>query len=563
MLLVPASLVGAEEAVLPTGQTLRGKLKLTNGRLFFTPSRRRAALRLDQVDHVRFPLIKRFPSRVATLHRVTLIDGQRLTGEILRLDAEALRFRPTWAGVLTIPRHVIVSLMQLPGYANFVDEDFETECKAWKMTGLPALSDRQHTSGKRSLLMKSPGQFAEYSLAEPLEAGRAGINFHDPLVTTASRWLFEANFQSARGTRVIRIVVGDASDSYTAELPGEKQASFRVRRTAGWHRLQLEFTGTMLVISVDDDLLWAGREHGPGGPLCKIRLACRPVPAKGKQQGEVFFDDFALARVVEPGRHSRADPDQDELWLRDGDQVFGRVLTADRRSICLRARFGKRIWVWGDVRGLYLREAISPSRITEGEQVRIRVRTGAGPELDRVVGQVRGLDADRLTVRAPILGELVIDRHRVRRLRWLFHGRRIELDHTGHHLGPKGMLVARLHPARAEGLKANWKFDLESLPAAAQLQLQVAHLRGKEDGNTQAWKRGELQTEVVVNGKVVDYLNHHVQHSGWEPRRVSIALPRERLRVGRNTLQLRQTPERRTGHYESFGVKNLVIEMPR
>jgi hypothetical protein len=359
------------------------------------------------------------------------------------------------------------------------------------------------------------------------------------------------------------MVVADASESYTVALPGAKHKGFRVRRSAGWHRLRMEFTSTTLVISVDDDLLWASREQGPGGPLCKVRLACRAGAAKDKPQGEVFFDDFALARPVEPGRHQRADPQQDELWLREGDQVLGRILTADGRSIRLHARFGKRSWNWGNVRGLFLRETVSPVRTTEGEQVRIRVRTGAGPDPDRIVGQLRALDENRLTVHDPLLGKLVIDRGRVRRLRWFFHGRRSELDHLAHHLGPKGKLALGLHPARAEGLKANWKFHLDVLPAAAQLHLQVAHLKGREDGNTQAWERGELRTEVVVNGKVIDYLNRHVQRSAREPQRVSIALPRKTLRIGRNTLQLRQTPERRTGHYESCGVKDLVIEIPQ
>src|SRR5262249_13688566 len=222
-----------------------------------------------------------------------------------------------------------------------------------------------------------------------------------------------------------------------------------------------------------------------------------------------------------------------------------------------------RSWHWGDVRGLFLRETVAPLRTTEGEQVRIRVRAGAGPDPDRIVGQLRALDENRLTVHDPILGKLVIERSRVRRLRWLFHGRRIELDHLAHYLGPKGKLALGLHPARAEGLKASWKFNLDVLPPAAQLYLQVIHLKGREDGNTQAWERGELRTEVGVDGKGGDYLNHHVQRSTREPQRVSIALPRKTWRIGRNTLQLRQAPERRTGHYENCGVKDLVIEIPQ
>jgi hypothetical protein len=173
------------------------------------------------------------------------------------------------------------------------------------------------------------------------------------------------------------------------------------------------------------------------------------------------------------------------------------------------------------------------------------------------------LDEKHLTLINPILGEMVLDRGRLRRLRWLFHGRRIELDHTRHHLGPEGKLVAGIFPVRAEGLAASWRFDLNALPATAKLHLQVIHLKGHEDGDPRAWERGELRTEVVVNGKVVDYLNHHVQRAGREPHRVTVALPRRALQFGRNILRLRQTPERKTKHYESCSVADLVIEMAR
>jgi hypothetical protein len=557
--------VWSAEAVLPTGEKVRGSVQLKNGRLFFTPSRRQPALRLDQVDHVRFPLVQRPPARSATLHRITLIDGQCLTGELLSLDGQDVRCRPTWLGgarTLTLPRSAVVSVGQLPGYATFIAEDFEAGCKGWKLTGRPELSDRQHVSGKRSLLLDAPGQTAEYTLAEPLDAGGAGINFHDPLVTKGSRWLVEADFRGENGPQTVRVAVADPSDRYSVEVPGGKRAGFPVRRTAGWHRLYLEFAAKRLVISVDDDLLWVSRENGPAGPLRKVRLACRAAD-KGKAQGQVFFDDFALARAVEYLRHRRADRGQDELWLLSGDQLFGRVLKADRRGIVLQARFGKRSWGWGEVRGIYLRETAAPPRTLEGEQVEVRIRTGAGPESDRVVGQVRGLDDKQLTLAHPLLGELVIERTRLRRLRWLFHGRRIELDNTAHHLGPKEKLVAGLYPARAEGVTATWKFNLKNLPATARLYLQATHVQGKEDGNAGAWERGELRAEVVVNGKVVDYLNRYVNRSTREPQRLTIVLPRKVLRAGRNILQVRQAPERQTRHYEHCGVSDLVLEFQR
>jgi hypothetical protein len=189
------------------------------------------------------------------------------------------------------------------------------------------------------------------------------------------------------------------------------------------------------------------------------------------------------------------------------------------------------------------------------------VRTGAGPEPDHIAGLVRALDDRRLTLHDPVLGELTIDRGQVRRVRWDFHGRRIELDLAAHHLGPRGKMVAGLEPARAEGLSLRRTFRLKAA-ADVRLRVRVVHLKGTGDDIAAALKRGELQTEVVVNGKVVDYLNRHVLHSSREPRWLSVALPRNVLRAGDNSVLLRQTPEQETGHYESCGVTGLVVEIP-
>jgi hypothetical protein len=195
--------------------------------------------------------------------------------------------------------------------------------------------------------------------------------------------------------------------------------------------------------------------------------------------------------------------------------------------------------------------------------VQVWLRTGAGSEPDRIAGAVRGWDAKHLTLRHPVLGDLTIARARLRRLRWLFHGERIALDATAHHLGPKGRLAAGLFPPRAEGMSKEWSFRLETLPQEARLRLQVVQLKGPDDGIARSLKRDELQMQVVVNGNVVDYLNRHVRRASRQPRPLTVLLPRRFLRAGKNTLALRQTAEAATGHCESCGVSGLVIEVPR
>jgi hypothetical protein len=560
--LLAAGGLGADEAVLPDAAVLRGKLHLTRGRLVFTAARRKVTLRLDRLDQVRLPAAPFELPRLATVHRLFLRDGSRLTGRLLGVDADEVRFRPTWAGLMAVPRDAVASVRQAPGFLTFVDEDFEGDLKSWKLSGRAGPSDKQHTSGKHSLLLSGPGQSAEYVLDRPLAAGRMGINFDDPGGSFGYRWRVEAEFADAGQTRAVRVTVAGASDTYAVEKPRPGPADFRVRRTPGWHRLRLEFGPALLVVTVDDDLLGVSRERGPGGMLRKVRLVCEGGPAKDGRTGQVYFDDFALARPAGPLRHPTADPGQDELWLAAGDQVLGKVLRADRGGIDMEAGFGKRTWGWGDVRGIFFWQRPSPVRSVEGEQATLWLRTGAGPQADRLTGRVLSLDEEQVTLRHPALGDMAVARGRVRRVRWVFHGRRLDLDPGSSHLGPKGKLLAGLFPPRAEGTSLRWSFPLSRPAGPARLRLRVAHLKGNEDGDARAWERGELRTEVLVNAKLVDYLNRHVPRASREPVPLTIALPGGVLRAGQNTLQLREVPERQTGHYEQCGVSGLVLEIP-
>jgi hypothetical protein len=556
----------ADEAVLLDAKTVRGKLHFTRGRLSFTPAGRKASLRLDRLDQVRLPSGPFDPARLASVHRLSLRDGSGLTGQLLGVDRDEVRFRPTWANSLAVPREAVASIQQQPGSLTFVDEDFDGELKGWKLAGKAGVSEQEHTSGKRSLLLSAPGQSAVYALARPLAMGRLGINFCATGAAGDSRCRVEVEF--SRGaenpknhTQPFHVMVAGPSDAYELRIPGVTTQGFRILRSPGWHRLGLEFGPTKLLVTIDGDLLWVSREKGPGGPLRAVRLVC-DGSAGSSGKGQVYFDDFALARPAGPLRHPTADPGQDELWLRTGDQLLGTIAWADRRRIDLHARFGKRTWDWGEVRGLFFRQRTGPVRTSSGEQITVWLRTGAGPQADRLTGQVLALDQKQLRLRHPILGDLAIPRGRVRRVRWVFHGRRIDLDAGSSHLGPKGKIIPGLYPPRAEGPRLGWSFPLARPAGPARLRLQVVHVKGREDGDARAWQRGELGTEVWLNGKFVDYLNHHVLRSSPEPLPVTIPLPKGFLRAGDNRLDFRQKPERQTGHLEHCGVSKLLVEVP-
>ncbi len=378
-----------------------------------------------------FPAAALPPFRCGTVHRVQLAGNQHLTGELVGLDEKELRLRTAWSEQLSIPRHALLAIEQLPGWLTFHDDDFETDLKAWTLTGQPALSDRQHTSGERSLLIDRPGQAAEYTLPTPLEFGRAGINFHDPGNTAGARWVVEAEFVKGDVVHAVKVTVAGESDKYIAEAFRAPDMLRDVPRASGWHRLEIRFSGEYMLSGVDNAVL-ASWKHGPEGSLRKLRISCVAQAGVTTARGEVFFDDFSLARSLDVLPHRVEDATQDELWLASGDQLFGQVLRADRRTIRFRSRSDTRTFAWGEVRGIFLRNEVPPVAAglkpaphpTEGEHVRIWLRPGVGAATDELEGVLLALDDKHVTIRHPLLGKMEIERGRLHRLDWLFHGRR-------------------------------------------------------------------------------------------------------------------------------------------
>jgi hypothetical protein len=249
---------------------------------------------------------------------------------------------------------------------------------------------------------------------------------------------------------------------------------------------------------------------------------------------------------------------QDEVWLRSGDQLFGEAVRADGNGCVLKNRFAERTFSWADARGLFFRQQSgSPFRTEEGEQVRLVLENLPPDELE---GVVRAYDEKTLRLRHAVLGDVLIPTERMRRLEGIVYGQRIHLDQGIHHLGRQ--VLSTLELPQPEGLVFRRAFPFADSPGNARLSLTVSHLQGTGDGIAAELARGALRTEVVLNGKVVDYLNRHVDRLAGRPRRLTIALPRHLLRRGENGLELRQTVDPTTGHCEDCVFSNVVIELP-
>jgi hypothetical protein len=511
----------ADDITLTDGRRLPGAVRLDNsGRLRFSDGR--SVLAADRVQHVRLTAASPPPFRSGVTHLVRLPGGQRLSGELLGLGEKELLLRTPWRDRLSVPRGALVGVTNVPGTMILFDEDFENGLKAWKTAGEPRLTEK-HTSGASGLLLDAAGQSAAFALSKPLEAGGVGVNFLVPDAAAGARWQLQAEFGGPDAPKVLRVTLADEAGEYAVEAPAPRDEGGRVPREAGWHRLAVEFSAASLLVTVDDVVLWYSRGKGPPGPLREVRLACAAL--KGAVRGAVAFDEFTVTRTVDVlERPAEASP-QDEVWLASGDQLFGRLTRLDRRGVEVEGRYGRRSLSWAESRGAFPQPTALPPATTDGAQVRVWLRPSAGNEPDELEGVLRALDERHFTLRHPALGELVIDRARLVRLKPLFHGQRIELDNGTRHLGEKGRLAPGARPARAEGPAVEYRFRLDARPASARLVLTLRLIDGP--------------AEVVVNGRVVDDMGRYAGNRAQTAARVSVPLTGDALKAGENVVELR------------------------
>ncbi|MGH7171416.1 MAG: hypothetical protein ACRELF_06895 [Gemmataceae bacterium] len=412
-LLSPLS--SSEEAWRGDGQRLRGNLTLDGGQLRFHPTEG-AALAPANLKRIRFAEGKPVPFRAGGGRRVRLWDGERITGQILDLNKDTLFLRTAWAARVELPRAAVASIEPLPGWRTLLDEDFRNDLKAFTTTGEPTRTDAEDGTEAKALLLRAAGQSLTCNLTSALPAGRVGVNFREQGQASGARWTMELLFQQGERARRVTVTVAGDGEHYRVNAGGLVGTSRKLARTPGWHRLIVQFRKQSLRLTCDDDVLWYNLEKGVGGRLRRVTIACQREPENEAVRGAVAWTEFCIEQAVVEHPPPPVETEQDTIRLRDDDQLFGRILQADRRAIQIEGRFGKRSLPWPAVSGCSFRRPAAPPKANRGAKVRLLLRSGLCPEYDVVEGVVTALDERRLTLRHALLGELTFERGRVREL---------------------------------------------------------------------------------------------------------------------------------------------------
>jgi hypothetical protein len=160
--------------------------------------------------------------------------------------------------------------------------------------------------------------------------------------------------------------------------------------------------------------LWHNLDDGPDGRLQRVTIACQQSAKLEAPGGAVAWTEFCIERAVDEHSQPPAEAEQDAVRLLDDDQLFGRILHADRRALQIEGRFGKRSLPWTVLSGCSFRRPAAPPKANEGAKVRLLVRSGLCEDSDVLEGVATALDERRLVLRHALLGELTFERGRVR-----------------------------------------------------------------------------------------------------------------------------------------------------
>jgi len=358
---------------------------------------------LDQLQQVRFAPNPCPPPAAPISQRLLLSEEQWLSGELLAIDAEVIRFR-AWTGTeVKVPRKSVQAIAQPADWHVLYREDFEKEPVGWRFNPADAVRTDSPFTGKKSLILDRSGQEAIWTPAEPPASGRASFFLRQGDKLTNHELHLEWTLRKDKQTRLVQIKVDGKKFSAT------KPAGFAVDAKPGWHLVQMEISESTLRLSVDDLVLHSERTEA-GWTLSQVKFAVhQPDPS---QPGSGFWsvDDVQLCRRETVLPWPRPLADADAVWLAEGDQLFGAITKGDAQAVTLDARFGTRSIPWSAMRGLIFMNGKIPAKPAPADAWTLWVAPSPGLPADRVVGKVLAVSPETLTVRHDILGDLTFPR---------------------------------------------------------------------------------------------------------------------------------------------------------
>lgn len=400
LLTLPAA---ADEAIDRAGRRFAGSLRQLGDPWVFVPLGKGVPLPAERLALVRFdPRAAPIPRTLLT-HRLLLPAGQHVTGTLKQLNAKEVHFTTSWGQSVTLPRETVRGIEQPDGWLLVEHDDFETSLDGWTIEGKPARDGTHAFAGKTSLRLDETGQGVQKRFRRPIRTGRLSVCVYDPGDARGRCWEVRPIWKGPAAALIL------GPDGYAGEAPARRG---RLPASRGWHWVQIELGPERWRLYIDDYLLGEGR-RAEGQTFAGVELRCRPGADGKPGTGALWFDEVLLASRAEPRSRPPTEPGRDTLWLRGGEQVFGRVVAADAHTVKLDAKFGRRSFSWAQVRGCYFvaKETPAPAPL-------VCFAPGPGCSSDALRGRLVRLDEAGLVVATELFGEVRVPRAAWRSIRW-------------------------------------------------------------------------------------------------------------------------------------------------
>ena len=154
----------------------------------------------------------------------------------------------------------------------------------------------------------------------------------------------------------------------------------------------------------------SAKQPGSQRPIKGIRIS-----GSGKVASKLWIDELLVTRRVPAQKRPQPAKDQDILWLEHGEQLFGKIESANAESVTFDAKFGKRMYQWSILRGIFFAEGKETPLPADLE---IIFRPGPGFPLDCLRAKLLRWDDAKLIVQHSLLGEVAIERSRLHTIRF-------------------------------------------------------------------------------------------------------------------------------------------------
>jgi hypothetical protein len=400
--------VSSEEAVDYSGRKHPGCLhQVKDAWLFQSDQAKRISL--AELSHVRFDGKATPLSRAPLRQMLVLPSQQHIHGTLNLIDEKKVAFVTSWGQAVSLGREQLVGIEQADDALPVVHDDFETSLKSWRIEGKAGLSREQAFFGKSSLLLDQAGQRAALEWQTLVRDGTLRLFFHAPAPAGNLRWTLEIIPETGREPRPALVI------DHTGYACVNMKERFRPwKAVSGWHLLAMEIEAGRLRIFVDDHCL--GQTSLPAKEAIKgIRIAVSTGDAPEQKNGKLWIDELLVTRRLPTMPRPQTMKDQDMLWLEHGEQLFGRIVSADAVTVALEAKFGTRSMAWSQLRGIYF---ACPKAGPMSADSEITFRAAPGFPVDSLRAKLLRWNDGRLIVRHDMFGEIAIERERLDKIRF-------------------------------------------------------------------------------------------------------------------------------------------------